>query len=651
MQHDRTSRSETIPVIPRRVLFGNPDRTSAQISPDGARLAFLAPVDGVLNVWVGPADDPKAASPVTEDRERGIRIYFWAYTSRHVLYLQDRAGDEDWHVYSVDLDAGKTIDLTPLEGVHAQVQGVSHKFPREIVVGLNDRDPAYHDLYRVDILTAERTLIQRNDDFAELLIDDDYRIRLGARITPDGGSDLLMLDGEGSWQPFMKVEMEDLLTTMPFDFDKTGGALYMIDSRGRDTSAMSAIDLDTGEETVIAEDPRVDVSDVMTHPVHNDVQAVAFTYERKRWQVIDDGIAADFESLRSVADGDIEVVSRTLDDRTWIVAYLVDDGPVRYYRYDREAGRADFLFTNRSDLEGLPLARMRPVVIKSRDGLEMVCYYTLPIGERRGPLPMVLNVHGGPWGRDDWGYDPIHQHLANRGYAVLSVNFRGSSGLGKGFINAANLEWGAKMQYDLVDAVEWAVAEGIADPERVAIVGASYGGYAVLAGLTLTPGVFACGVDLVGPSNLITMVETIPPYWKPAIEMEATRVGDSRTEEGRALLTERSPLTHVDRIVKPLLIGHGANDARVKRAESDQIVGAMKEKGIPVTYLVYPDEGHGFGRPENDISFTAVAEAFLAEHLGGRFEPVGGDFEGSSIEVKAGVEQVPGLEEALRAKA
>ena len=650
MQHDRTSRSETIPLIPRRVLLGNPDRTSPRISPDGARLAFLAPVDGVLNIWVGTADDPKAASPVTEDRERGIRIYFWAYTSRHVLYLQDRAGDEDWHVYSVDLDAGKTIDLTPLEGVHAQIQGVSHRFPQEVVVGLNDRDPAYHDLYRVDILTAERMLIQRNDDFAELLIDDDYRVRLGARITPDGGSDLLMLDGDDSWQPFMKVAMEDLLTTMPFDFDKTGSMLYFFDSRGRDTSAMSAIDLDTGEETLIAEDARVDVSDVMLHPVDNDVQAVAFTYERKRWQVIDDSIAADLEGLRSVADGDIEVVSRTLDDRTWIVAYLVDDGPVRYYRYDRDAGRADFLFTNRSDLEGLPLARMRPVVIETRDGLEMVCYYTLPIRERQGPLPMVLNVHGGPWGRDDWGYDPIHQHLANRGYAVLSVNFRGSSGLGKGFMNAANLEWGGKMQDDLVDAVEWAVAEGIADPERVAILGASYGGYAVLAGLTLTPDVFACGVDLVGPSNLITMVETIPPYWKPAIEMEATRVGDSRTEEGRALLTERSPLTHVDRITKPLLIGHGANDARVKRAESDQIVGAMKEKGIPVTYLLYPDEGHGFGRPENDISFTAVAEAFLAEHLGGRFEPVGGDFEGSSIEVEAGVEQVPGLEEALRAR-
>ena len=640
-----------VPLIPRRVLFGNPDRTSPQISPDGTQLAFLAPVEGVLNVWVGPADNPTAAQPVTEDRERGIRMYLWAYTSRHILYLQDKGGDEDWHVYCVDLRAGSSVDLTPLEGVHAQIACVSHRSPGEVVIGLNDRDPAYHDLYRVDILTGDKRLIQRNDDFAEILVDDDYRVRLGIRMTPDGGSDVLMLDSDGSWQPFMKVEMEDLLTTLPFDFDETGRTLYMIDSRGRDTSALSAINLDTSEETVIAEDPRVDVSDVMAHPASNHVQAVAFTYERKRWQVMDSGIAADFESLRSVAEGDVEVVSRTLDDRTWIVAYLVDSGPVRYYRYDRDAGRADFLFTNRSELEGLALAEMRPVVIETRDGLEMVCYYTLPVGERQGPQPMVLNVHGGPWGRDDWGYDPIHQHLANRGYAVLSVNFRGSSGLGKGFMNAANLEWGGRMQDDLIDAVEWAVTEGIADPKRVAILGASYGGYAVLASLTMTPDVFACGVDLVGPSNLITMVETIPPYWKPAIEMEATRVGDSRTEEGRALLTERSPLTHVDRIVKPLLIGHGANDARVKRTESDQIVGAMKEKGIPVTYLLYPDEGHGFGRPENSISFTAVTEAFLAEHLGGRFEPVGSDFEGSSIEVEAGVEQVPGLEEALRAQA
>ena len=639
---------ESAALIPRKVLFGNPDKASPRISPDGSLLAFLAPVDGVLNVWVGPPDSPNAARPVTDDRERGIRIYFWAYTSHHVLYMQDQGGDEDWHVYSVDLATKETIDLTPLDGVHAQVQEVSHKFPREIIVGLNDRDPEYHDVYRVDIVTAERSLILRNDDFAELLTDDDYRVRLGTRMTPDGGSEVLMLTEVDGWQPFMKVEMEDLFTTMPYGFDKSGTTLYLTDSRGRDTAVMAAIDLDRGEQSVIAEDSRADVSDVMLHPTENHVQAVAFTYERKQWHAVDDGIATDLDYLQSFADGDVGVFSRTLDDRQWIVGYLVDDGPVRYYRYDRDARQAEFLLKNRPELEGLPLAKMHSVVIKSRDRLDMVCYYTLPLGERRGPMPMVLNVHGGPWHRDEWGWDPMHQLLADRGYAVLSVNYRGSTGLGKSFINAANLEWGGKMHDDLIDAVDWAVAEGIADPDRVAILGGSYGGYAVLAGLTFTPDTFACGIDLVGPSNLITMVESVPPYWKPEIEVDATRVGDSRTDEGRELLTERSPLTHVDRISKPLLIGHGANDPRVKRAESDQIVDAMNEKGILVTYLVYSDEGHGFARPENDISFIAVTEAFLAEHLGGRFEPVGEDFKDSSIEVQSGVEQVTGLEEALR---
>ncbi len=640
--------NQSIPLIPRRALFGNPDRTSPRISPDGAWLAFLAPVDGALNVWVGPSQDLAAARPVTDDREKGIRFYLWAYTSRHVLYVQDRAGDEDWHVYCVDPDSGKTTDLTPLAGVHAQIQGVSHKLPWEVVVGLNDRDPEYHDLYRVDISTAERTLLLRNDDFAELMIDDDYRVRLGMRITPDGGSEMFTLSEGGEWEPFMKVEMEDLLTTVPVAFGRDGGRLYLTDSRGRDTAVMAAIDLDTGVETVLAEDSRADAGDVMLHPADNEVQAVSFTYERERWEALDEGVAADLERLRSVAEGDVDVVSRTLDDGVWVAAYHVDTGPVRYYRYDRGAGRAEFLFADRSDLDGLPLARMRSAVVKSRDGFDLVCYYTLPPGEESLPAPMALNVHGGPWGRDEWGFDPIHQLLANRGYAVLSVNFRGSSGLGKGFMNAANLEWGGRMQDDLIDAVGWAVSEGIADPDRVGVMGGSYGGYAVLAGLSMTPDFFACGVDLVGPSNLITMVESIPPYWRPAIEMGATRIGDSRTEAGRALLAERSPLTHVERIRRPLLIGHGANDPRVKRAESDQIVEAMRERGIPVTYLVYPDEGHGFGRPENNMSFTAAAEAFLAGHLGGRFEPIGSDFEGSSIEAHEGAAQIPGLEEAIR---
>ena len=313
-----------------------------------------------------------------------------------------------------------------------------------------------------------------------------------------------------------------------------------------------------------------------------------------------------------------------MDDDFWVAAYLLDDGPVRYYRYDRVKKEARFLFSNREALEGLPLAKVHPVVIKSRDGLDLVSYYMLPLdsdrdspGHPANPLPIALLVHGGPWARDNWGYNPVYQLLANRGYAVLSVNFRGSTGFGKDFVNAANMEWAGKMHDDLIDAVQWAIDQNIADPRRVAILGGSYGGYATLAGLTFTPDTFACGVDIVGPSNLVTLLNTIPPYWEPQVELWANTVGDHRTEEGRAFLTERSPLTHVDRISKPLLIGQGANDPRVKQAESEQIVQAMQDKNIPVTYALYPDEGHGFARPENNLSFFAVTEAFLAGCLGG----------------------------------
>jgi dipeptidyl aminopeptidase/acylaminoacyl peptidase len=380
--------------------------------------------------------------------------------------------------------------------------------------------------------------------------------------------------------------------------------------------------------------------------------------------VLDSDIVGDIAHLQAVADGDFDVLARTLDDTQWIVAYTIDNGPVHYYLYRRPTKHATFLFTNRQALEGLPLAKMHSAVIPARDGLNLVSYYTLPIGSeanggelvrprpeagalRARPLATVLLVHGGPWGRDEWGYDTIHQWLANRGYAVLTVNSRGSTGFGKAFVNAGNLEWGARMQDDLLDAVQWAIDAGIADPQRIAIMGGSYGGYATLAGLTFTPETFACGVDIVGPSNLVTLLETVPPYWEPIIKMFTTRVGDHRTEEGRAFLRSRSPLTYVDNIQRPLLIGQGANDPRVKQAESDQIVQAMQAKQIPVTYVLYPDEGHGFARPENNLSFFAVAEAFLAQHLEERFEPIGEDFANSSIVVPTGQEQIPGLADSL----
>jgi len=641
-------------LIPREVLFGNPDKSFVRLSPDGTKISYRAPVDGVMNVWVGPADDPTAAEPVTDDTNRGIRMYFWAYTNEHILYLQDQAGDENWRVYSVNLNTGETIDLTPVEGVQARIQAVSPKFPNEILVALNDRVPQLHDLYRVNMDTGERTLVLENEGFLVFVTDDDLNVRFAMRLTTDGGVQVSRATEEGGWEPFMDIPMEDILTTSPVWIDETGKILYMIDSRGRDTSGLFALDLETGKQTLIAEDPKADLSDVMIHPMEKNVQAVAFTYERKHWQILDESIAEDLAYLRTVADGDVEVSDRTLDDRYWMVVYLMDNGPVRYYRYDREAQEAQFLFTHRGELEGLPLVKMHPVVIELRDGRNLVSYYTLPVesdsdgdGYPAGPLPMVLFVHGGPWSRDNWGYNPIHQWLANRGYAVMSVNFRGSTGFGKAFINAGNLEWGGKMHDDLLDAVDWAIREGIAEPERVAIMGASYGGYATLVGLTFTPETFACGVDIVGISNLVTWMETVPPYWAPQIELFATRIGDHRTEDGRALLTERSPLTYVDRIQRPLLIGQGANDPRVPQTEADQIVQAMQNKGIPVTYVLYPDEGHGFARPENNMSFWAVTEAFLAECLGGRYEPIGDDFEGSSITVPVGAEEVPGLTEAL----
>ena len=336
------------------------------------------------------------------------------------------------------------------------------------------------------------------------------------------------------------------------------------------------------------------------------------------------------------------------------MVYVVDDGPLRYYYYDHNQRKARFLFTDKEKLQGQDLAKMVPVIIKSRDGLDLVSYYTLPLrsdsntdGKPDVPLPMVLDVHGGPWARDDWGYNPQHQWLANRGYAVLSVNFRGSTGFGKNFTNAGNLEWGRKMQNDLIDAVEWAVQQGIADPEKIAIMGGSYGGYATLAGLTFTPDTFNCGVDIVGPSNLTSLLQSIPPYWKPELDQLTTRVGDFRTEDGKKLLGERSPLTYVDRIARPLLIAQGANDPRVKQNESDQIVKAMQAKNLPVTYVLYADEGHGFVRPENRLSFYAIAEAFLAEHLGGKYEPIGKDFQGANLTVPAGADEVPGLTDAL----
>ena len=652
--------SEPNTIISRSLLFGNPHRASVKISPDGKYISFLADHDGVLNVWIAPANTPGQAKVITNDRTTGISQYFWAYTSQHILFLQDNDGDEDFHLYSSNIETTESIDLTPFKGIAAQVNHVSHRYPEEVLVGINDRgEHWFHDIYRINVVTGQRELMEENNGFIGYVADDEYQLRLAITLTAESDMVLLKRQSGGDWEPFVTIPSSEVMTTTPISVDHSGKNVFMLDSRERDKAAITSLDLASGQcELVFASDV-ADVNGILTHPTLNHIQAVSFTYDREQHVVLDESVKADFDYLQSICDGELEIANRTVDESLWLVSMATDDGPVKYYLYDRENRDAKFLFSHRPELDSVSLSKMQSVIIESRDGLNLVSYLTLPaehpipesgLGQPSTPLPMILLVHGGPWHRDYWGYHPIHQLFANRGYAVLSVNFRGSTGMGKSFINAANMEWAGKMHNDLIDAVNWAVENQIADKDKIAIMGGSYGGYATLVGLTRTPDVFACGIDIVGPSNLITLMENPPPYWMPIMPLMTTRVGDPSTEEGRKFLESRSPLSHVNEICRPLLIGQGANDPRVKQAESDQIVASMNEKNIPVTYVLYPEEGHGFDRPENDISFYAICEAFLAEHLGGNAEPVGSDFEGANFEIKSGMDQVPSIESALAKK-
>ena len=634
-------------LLPRSVLFSNPDRAMPLVSPDGKRLSYLSSVDGVLNVWVAPIDDVAKAKPITEDKKRGVRQYKWALDGLHILYLQDKDGDENWHVHSVDVKTNKDVDLTPIEGAQARLEHLSPKFPGEVLLGLNDRDKRYHDVWRVDVSTGKKKLVQQNDGFLAFVPDDTFAIRFGLKRAKDGTTEILEGDGKGGFKPYSTVPHEDEMTTQILGFDRTGKKAFLVDSRGRDKAALVELDIATKKTTVLLDDGQADVQDLIQSKVDKRPQIAVSNYERQRLHVIDPSLRADVEALQALG-GDPEILSRTLDDTKWTVASVVSDGPIKFYVWDHKKQKAEYLFSNIKALETAKLAKMQPVTIRSRDGLDLVSYLTVPVDAPKQPLPMVLLVHGGPWSRDEWGLNRNAQWLSSRGYAVLEVNYRGSTGFGKAFVNAADKQWAAKMHDDLVDAVKWAVDQKIADKDKVAIMGGSYGGYATLVGLTFTPDLFACGVDIVGPSNLQTLLASIPPYWEPEIESMTKRIGDHRTEEGKKLLASRSPLTFADRIVKPLLIGQGANDPRVKQAESDQIVKKMQDKKIPVTYVLYPDEGHGFARPQNRTSFNAVAEIFLAQCLGGPYQPIGTDFVGSSITVPAGKADVATLPELLK---
>jgi len=610
-------------LIPRVVLFGNPERVSPRISPDGSRLAWIAPDKGVLNVWVAPIGDSgvrwEAAAVVTDDTDRGIRVFAWARDARHVLYLQDAGGDENWRLYDVDLETMARRDLTPFDGIQARILATKKSHPDEVLVGMNRENPQLHDVYRLSLASGSLVKEIENPGYAGWLADEDMVVRAALAPLPDGGFDLLVKDSAaGDWRTLMTISADDATASDTLSFSGDGRSLLAISPEGSDTGRLVRLDLTSGAAEVLLEDHEADVAGAMLHPDTREPQIVEVLKDRAEYHVLDPAVEADFKAIRELHPGDPQFVGRDDADATWLVAFTADAGPARYYSYDRSSRNGSFLFESRPDLARYELAAMEPFSFTARDGLVIHGYATFPAGASRHGLPTVLNVHGGPQVRDVWGFDPEAQWLANRGYLCLQVNYRGSTGYGKSFVAAGDREWGAKMHDDLLDAVSFAVSQGWADQARVAIYGGSYGGYAALVGAAFTPEVFRCAVDIVGPSNLKTLLETIPPYWAPMRAQLYKRVGDP--EKDADFLWSRSPLSRAGDIRIPLLIAQGANDPRVKQAESEQIVAALQTAGIDHEYMLFPDEGHGFAKPENRLKFYAAAERFLAKHMGGRFE-------------------------------
>jgi dipeptidyl aminopeptidase/acylaminoacyl peptidase len=603
-------------LIPRDALFGNPERTLPQISPDGKMLAYLAPDQGVLNVWVrtlGKTDD----RVITSDRKRGIRNYFWQYDSSNILYRQDQGGDENWRIYQVNVNSKQSRDLTPYDKVRADIVALEPAHPYTALIRLNKRDPKVFDVYRADLKTGTLALDTENPgDVQGWQADHDLQVRAAQATTPEGGTIVRVRNNAASpWRELIKWGPDETLGNV-HSFSPDNSALWLVTSLDANAARLLSIDVATGKRTVVSEDPQFDVSFTVRHPRTHKLEAVVFLRERRDFQVVDKNLQADYDALKKVRDADISSLSRDLADDKWIVTYEGDDAPVYYYVYDRPTRKATLLFSNQPELEKYKLGKMKPIEYKARDGMLIYGYLTTPAGAAPKNLPMVVFPHGGPWSRYVWGYDAEVQWMVNRGYAVLQPNFRGSTGYGKRYLNAGDRQWAGAMHTDLLDAKDWAVKQGVADPKKVCMLGGSYGGYAVLAALAFSPDAFTCGVDIVGPSNLNTLLKTIPPYWSTLLAVFHKRMGDS--EE---VLKAQSPLFKADQIKAPLLIGQGANDPRVNKAESDQIVTAMRKNQKPVEYYVFPDEGHGFERPENDKAFNAAAEEFLAKYLGGRVEP------------------------------
>jgi dipeptidyl aminopeptidase/acylaminoacyl peptidase len=628
-------------LVARKVFFDNPDYINVRVSPDGRSLSWLAPIDGVLNLWVAPVADVGVARAVTRITGRSIGTYYrWAHTSRHLIFFRDNDGDENYRAFSVDLQTGNTVALTP-DGAKSYLQELDGKFPEEGLFRHNQRDKRYLDLFRINVVTGASELVYENKEYVWVVTDSDFKLRLAARYAADGSAEVFERRADGSFAPFMTIPIGDLDMTSFVDFSADGKTLYLIGARDRDKAALFAVDMATKNTTLVVADEEADIS-LLALDEQRRMLAARSIRDRVRWHAIDSAAGRDLADLAG-RPGDVTLVSSDAANRLLSVFYERDTESGEFALLDRQTHEMRPLFSQRKSLAGVALSGMKPVAIPARDGLRLHGYLTMPVNAPAGPQPMVLVIHGGPYFRDTWGFNSVHQWLANRGYAVLSVNFRGSTGYGKAFVKAADREWGGKMHDDLIDAVNWAVGKGIADPKRVGFYGASYGGYSALTAATRTPEVFACIVDIFGISNLVTFMATIPPYWKAWFSIWKNRLGDPDTEAGRAFLVERSPITHIDKAVRPILIAQGMRDVRVVAAESEQMVKALKQRGVPVTYITFPDEGHGFVRPENRMAFTAITEAFLAKHLGGRYQPVGGDFAGSSLKIETGGELIPGI--------
>ncbi len=613
------------PLIPVEHFFENPEKAGGKISPDGTRLSYLAPEEDRLNVWVRTvgADDDVC---VTHDHVRGIRSHSWSRDSTRILYLQDQGGNENFHVHAADLTrpGEASVDLTPFEGVRAGIVDIPYHDPTHVLVSLNQRDRQCFDVHRLDLATGALELVAENPgNIAGWHTDPGGRLLGASAQTPAGDTEVLVRPSEDenfhSLTVYANEDQGDV-----YGFTPDGTALWVGSARGRDLTRLVRLDLATAEETEVYAHPEVDIGGPILRGRTGELLAAMSVVDRLEVAFFDAGFERKWGLAAALHHGDIAGVSMDDDETTWVVTFDDDREPGATFLVDTESGEAQFLFRPRPKLDPQHLAPMTTARVASRDGHTLHCCVTLPLGVESRALPMVLLVHGGPWARDTWGYQPEAQFLANRGYAVLQVNYRGSTGFGKAFMHAAEHEFAGRMHDDLIDAVEWAVDSGVADRSRVAIYGGSYGGYAALVGVTFTPEVFAAAIDYVGPSSLVTLVRSFPPYWRPFLAGSWYRfVGDPGTEEEPnpevvADLWSRSPLSLVDAIRTPLLVAQGANDPRVTKQEADQVVAALRERGVDVEYLVKHDEGHGFANPENRLDLYRAMERFLAEHLGGR---------------------------------